>query len=306
MKKFLKKEFYMKKVFLGLVLSVLSVLTISSAYANNYNLILGTGVGGTTDIIARHVAAELNRIYPNDTFTVKNVLGANSVLAIDSVKMTSNPDEDILVVATAFISNTELISGKNFNPVEDFVHFPYMLVSPQVMIVNTKKIPNISVLLNSNLNFKYGASSKGGAPWNAGEVLKKSVPSQLTYISYQGAGTDQTVDLVNGDLDFIISTYPAAVKLLSEHPKASIAPVAITKKMNGFNVETFKAQKLGNVNTISFYGFVANKNMSKATQVKIQQGLLQVFSADFNFLDKHGLMVDDIDLIDHIKQSNFK
>ena len=169
-------------------------------------LVVGYLPGGSTDLTARTVAAELTRRLGRQV-VVENVGGAGGALGAQKV-MQSVPDGYTLLLGA---NNEMAIAGLvnpalRYDPVRQFTPIGLVASQPMVLVAGprtgVKDVAGFIELTKRNPGrFSYGSSGVGTALHLAGEMVKESAGIFVVHIPYRGVAP-LTTDLLGGQLEF--------------------------------------------------------------------------------------------------------
>ncbi len=178
--------------------------------------------GGTTDILARAVAAELTKAW-GATVVVENKPGAGGNVGADSVAKSPADGYTLLMgtVGTHGI-NVSLYSKMPYDAVKDFAPISLVAAVPNVLVINPAfadkhgitNVPSFIAHLKKNPGKLNMASSGNGTSIHlAGELFKSSTKTFMTHIPYGGsAGALQ--GLVAGNTDVMFDNLPSSLPLI--------------------------------------------------------------------------------------------
>lgn len=194
---------------IALCLLALSTGLQAQAQAQNspIRVLVGFPPGGSTDIIARHLAlglqTELGR-----TVVVDNRPGAGGQIAALALKA-ARPDGTTLFLSnshtTSIVPLTMLSPG--FDPVKDFAPVGLVATNPDVFAVNPAVIGNPNAGLREFAQWakanpgkgNVGVPAPGSAPEFAVTYITRALQSDLTAVQYRG-DAPIVLDLVGGQI----------------------------------------------------------------------------------------------------------
>jgi tripartite-type tricarboxylate transporter receptor subunit TctC len=197
---------------LCLAAAALALLATSPAHAQaDYptkpiTLVVGYPPGGSTDLVARIIAAELGKRL-GQVVIIDNSSGAGGVIGAQKVAGAA-PDGYTLLMGT----NNEMAISKLVNPAlryeaqRDFTPVGLVASQPMVLVAAPHtKVKNadefLALVKKSPGKYNYGSSGNGTALHLAGEMAKQNAGIFLVHIPYRGVAP-LTNDLLGGQLDF--------------------------------------------------------------------------------------------------------
>jgi tripartite-type tricarboxylate transporter receptor subunit TctC len=258
------------------VMLVAALFIGSSAQAQEFptksiTIIVPHSAGGTSDILARTIAAEASKSLKQQ-IVVENKGGANGTIAAKQV-VSSAPDGYTLLLATASTHgiNPSLYPKLPYDAVKDFKPITLLATVPNVLVVGRSlkdKVNNVQELLAyiKSQGDKANMSSSGaGTPGHlAGEMMKAATKVQFTHVPYKG-GNPAQADLVGGQVDFMFTTIPGAIGLIKA---GNLKPLAVTSPQRSPalpDVPTMAEQGLPGFQALSWHGILAPANTPDAT-----------------------------------------
>jgi tripartite-type tricarboxylate transporter receptor subunit TctC len=160
--------------------------------ARPMRLIVGVPPGGTTDIVARLVAARLGDRFGRPV-VVDNRSGASGILAIQLV-VNSQPDGHTLLISGSSITAIGSLYAKvPFDVAKDLVPVAFVATSAFVLVAH----PSLQVTTLRDFfayvkarpeGIHFAASSPGTIQHLSGEMLKRMTGVNLNYVPYKGTG----------------------------------------------------------------------------------------------------------------------
>ncbi|WP_459617066.1 Bug family tripartite tricarboxylate transporter substrate binding protein [Bordetella sp. 2513F-2] len=247
------------------------------------SVIVPHSAGGTSDILARTVAAEVGRIL-NRTVVVENKGGANGSIAAKTVS-SAKPDGTTLLLATASTHgiNPTLYPALGYDAVREFTPVTLLATVPNVLVVGKNISATSLAAFTQEIQAspgKYNMASAGaGTPGHlAGEMYRHRTRGDFTHVPYKG-GSPALTDLIGGQVDFMFTTIPGALP----HIKAgNLRPLAVTslKRSPALpDVPTMAEAGLPGFQAISWHGIVAPAGTPPETVTELDRAFTQALQA---------------------------
>ena len=187
--------------------------------AKPVRIIVPFAPGGTTDLLARAMATELSKAFPQPVI-VENRAGAGGNLGADIVAK-SAPDGYTLLMGTVGTHgiNKSLYSKMPYDPQKDFAPITLVAGVPNVMIMNAEaaKAKGINTVKDfikyakanpGKLNM--ASSGNGTSIHLSGELFKSMTGTFMTHIPYTGSGP-ALLGLLSGTVDVMFDNLPSAL-----------------------------------------------------------------------------------------------
>ena len=238
--------------------------------------------GGTTDILARAIAPELQKAF-GQPFVVENRAGAGGNIGADAVAK-SAPDGYTLLMGTVGTHgiNKALYSRMAFDPQKDFAPITLVAGVPNVMVVNTEKARAagintvadfIRVAKASPGKFNMASSGNGTSIHMAGELFKTMSGTYMIHFPYSGSGP-ALMSLAGGDMDVMFDNLPSSMQLIksgklkalavtSAQRSAALPDVPTVEEAGGPPLKGFEAS--------SWFGLLAPAGTPPEVVSRIQQ-----------------------------------
>jgi tripartite-type tricarboxylate transporter receptor subunit TctC len=174
--------------------------------------------GGTTDILARALAPELQKTL-GQSVVVENRAGAGGNVGSDAVAKSNDGHTLLMGTVGTHGINKALYPTLPFDPVKDFAPITVVAYVPNVMVMNADKARALNI--HSVQDFvKYAkanpgklnmASSGNGTSIHlAGELFKSMGGVFMVHFPYRGSGP-ALLDLIGGSMDVMFDNLPSAL-----------------------------------------------------------------------------------------------
>ena len=182
-------------------------------------IVVPFAAGGTTDILARSLAPELQKAF-GQPFVVDNKPGAGGNSGANEVAK-SVPDGTTLLMGTVgtHAINAALYPKMPFDPVKDFAPITQMAGVPNVLVLNPAFAQKYNINSVADLvraakanpgKFNMASSGNGTSIHLAGELFKSMTGSYMVHFPYRGSGP-ALIDLIGGSMDLMFDNLPSAL-----------------------------------------------------------------------------------------------
>jgi tripartite-type tricarboxylate transporter receptor subunit TctC len=282
------------KRWLNAAVAVAAIFACTLAGAENYpskpiKLIVPFPAGGTTDILARAVGAELSKAWGQQVI-IDNRPGAGGNIGSEIVAK-SPPDGYTLLMGTVGTHgiNQSLYAKLPYDPIKDFAPVTLVASVPNVLVLNAglaerNKITDVkSFVAFAKANpgkLNMASSGNGTSIHLAGELFKTQTRTFMVHIPYRGSAPAIT-DLLGGQADLMFDNLPSslpyikagrlrAIALTSSKPSPAL-PGVPTIAQSGGDLAGYEAS--------SWFGILAPAGTPPDIVRKLQQEIAKSLSS---------------------------
>lgn len=243
--------------------------------AKTVKIIAPFGPGSTPDIVARLIADELQKKYPDSNFIVENKAGAGGVLGTDMVAKAA-PDGATLGVSIGgpLAINTILMSKLPYDPKKDIAAVTQLVTMPSAVTVNPSLNVNsvaelVALLKKEPGKYNFGSIGNGSLSHLAMEAIGIKSGARMVHVPYPSSPAATTA-LIRGDVQ--LAAMPAiAVTPHAETGKVKILAVTLAKRSPFLpNIPTLKESGI-DVEADTWMGLIAPGTTPKGLVDKINR-----------------------------------
>jgi tripartite-type tricarboxylate transporter receptor subunit TctC len=235
--------------------------------------------GGTTDIVARSIGVELQRMWQH-AVVIENRPGAGGNIGADLVAKAA-PDGYTLLMGTVgtHAINKALFEQNGakmpFDPAKDFVPITLAAGVPNVMVINPKLPVNTVAEFIAYAKARPGqlnmASSGNGTSIHlSGELFKTVTGVYMVHFPYRGSAPAIT-DLIAGNMNVMFDNLPSALPHIKSGRLKALAVTSRTRSPALTDVPTIEeAAGLKGFDASSWFGLFAPAGTPRAIVDRIQ------------------------------------
>ncbi|MBX6374505.1 MAG: tripartite tricarboxylate transporter substrate binding protein [Acetobacteraceae bacterium] len=202
--------------------------------------------GGTTDLVARLIAAGMQERLGGTPVLVENRPGAGATVGSQAVAA-SPPDGTTLVmsnVASHAISPA-LYPNVRYDPVRDFTHIALVVSNPSVWVVNPRSelhsLADVVRVARARRGLDVATSGAGSSNHLLVVQFAQLAGVELNHVPYRGAGPAMT-DTIAGVVPMMSDSLPSASAHIRQGSVRAIA-MSSAERHPGFpDVPTFREQ----------------------------------------------------------------
>jgi tripartite-type tricarboxylate transporter receptor subunit TctC len=235
--------------------------------------------GGTTDIVARSIGVELQRMWQH-AVVIENRPGAGGNIGADLVAKAA-PDGYTLLMGTVgtHAINKALFEQNGakmpFDPAKDFVPITLAAGVPNVMVINPKLPVNtvaefIAYAKAWPGQLNMASSGNGTSIHLSGELFKTVTGVYMVHFPYRGSAPAIT-DLIAGNMNVMFDNLPSALPHIKSGRLKALAVTSRTRSPALPDVPTIEeAAGLKGFDASSWFGLFAPAGTPRTIVDKIQ------------------------------------
>ena len=200
-------------------------------------IVVPFAAGGTTDILARALAPELQRAF-GQPFVVDNKPGAGGNTGATEVAKAA-PDGYTFLMGTVgtHAINAALYPKMPYDHLKDFTPVTLVAGVPNVAVMNPESakrynvnsVPDLIRALKANPGRVNMASSGNGTSIHlSGELFKTMTGTFMVHIPYRGSGP-ALIDLMGGSMDIMFDNLPSALPHIKSGKLKALAVTSATR-----------------------------------------------------------------------------
>src|SRR6218665_2829437 len=171
--------------------------------------------GGTTDILARQLAFELQPRWGKPVL-VENRAGASGTIFSEQLARMPPDGQTLMLTATHHVINPGLYQHLPYDTKKDFTPIAQVASVPNVLVVHpsfpARTVREFIAYARANPGkVSYGSSGSGGANHLSGELFKSMAGIYMVHIPYKGAAPALN-DLLGGQIPVMFDSVPGVLQ----------------------------------------------------------------------------------------------
>jgi tripartite-type tricarboxylate transporter receptor subunit TctC len=235
--------------------------------------------GGTSEIVARSVAAELTKQLGQSVYVENKPGGAGTVAMIEAAKAAPGGHTIILGHVGTLAVNPYMLNNQPYDVNKDFVPVTLLAKVPNVFVIHpdvpAKNFKEFVAYVKANPGkLNYGSAGNASAGHLAMEYLKLVTGMFITHIPYRGTGP-QLTDLLAGRTQASSAGMPALGAHIRAGKLRAIA-VGTQQRISAMpDVPTVAEMGYRNFETSQWYGILAPAGTPPDIVKKLQEESLK-------------------------------
>jgi tripartite-type tricarboxylate transporter receptor subunit TctC len=243
-----------------LSLSCMGVLAAEKFPSAPIRLVVGTPVGGTTDLIARQIGQRLGELL-NQAVVVENKPGASGLIAAEGVAKSSADGHTLFMASSQLATFRALYPSTQFDPERDMEPLGFVASSPYVLVVHpsfpAKTLQDLLSYAKANPGkINYAGSTPGTAQHLGWELIKRKTDTDMQYIPYKGTGALMP-DLLAGRLQAGIDNVAVLTPYVKSGQLRGIAVTGMTRSKLLPDLPTVSASGVPDFQATGWFGVFA-------------------------------------------------
>ncbi len=275
--------------FLAAPLSLALAQSAPSTYPErDVRLIVPFPAGGTTDIAARTVAAELGRDWGR-AVVVDNKAGAGGNVGTAEAARAKNDGYTLIMgtVSTHAI-NPYIYPQLPYDPVKDFAPVSLVIPVPNVLEINPafaerhgiRNVADLITYLKAHPGKVNMASTGNGTSTHlSGELFQAMTGTRMTHVPYKGSSPALT-DVMAGSADLIFDNLPSSMGFIKS---GKLQPLAVTTAARSPalpDVPTMAEAGVKDYEAASWFGLFAPAGTPQAVIDRVQADVARALARE--------------------------
>ncbi|HEY3680619.1 MAG TPA: tripartite tricarboxylate transporter substrate binding protein [Bradyrhizobium sp.] len=227
--------------------------------ARTIKLVVPYPAGGTTDLLGRMVADELQSGLGGSVI-VENKPGAGTTIGAEQVARAA-PDGYTLLLATSttLAINKTLYRHLPYDPVKDFTPIALVAGVPFVLIVNpgipARTLSEFIAYAKSKPGLTYGSAGNGSPHHLGAEMLKTQAGIEVSHVAYRGS-VPAMLDVIAGHISFMVMDLQPALPQIKDGKVRALGVTTPTRVEAAPEIPTLAESGLKNFELVAWQGIV--------------------------------------------------
>ena len=275
------------RTLLAIAALVAATVYAGAAAAQTYparavRIVVGFPPGGTSDILARTIAARLNEPL-GQPVVVENRTGAGGNIGAESVAKAAPDGYTLLMGTTSQAISQSLYRKLNYDLVRDFapitqaVNYSNLLVvHPSAGVSTVAELLALARAKPGVLN--YGTAGNGTPPHMTGELFKSTTGVNIQHVPYKG-GAPAIVDLVAGQIPVMFDNVPPLLPHVRSGRIRALANTSLTRLAVLPDVPTLDESGLKGFDAVGWNGLLAPAGTPREIVARLHSEVARILRA---------------------------
>lgn len=238
--------------------------------------------GGTTDILARILASELQQRWGKPVI-VENHSGASGTIYSEQLARTPPDGYTLMVTATHHVINPALFKNLKYDTRIDFTPLAQVAAVPNVLVVHPSFQPRTvkELIAYAKANpgkVNFGSAGIGGANHLSGELFKSMAGVDMVHVPYKGAAPALN-DLLGGQIPMMFDSVPGVIQHIKSGKLRALGVTSLTRSSALPDVPTIDEAGIKGFEATAWFGLYAPGHMQPALRDKIAGDVLEVLKS---------------------------
>jgi tripartite-type tricarboxylate transporter receptor subunit TctC len=235
--------------------------------------------GGTTDILARQLATELQQKWGKPV-VVENRAGASGTIFSEQLARMPADGYTLMLTATHHVINPGLYKNLKYDTRTDFTPMALVAAVPNVLVTHSsfpaKSVQELIAYAKANPGkVNFGSSGSGGANHLSGELFKAMAGVDMVHVPYKGAAPALN-DLLGGQIPIMFDSVPGVIQHIKEGKLRALAVTSLKRSPALPDVPTIDEAGIKGFEATAWFGLYAPGKMQPQLRDKVAGDVLQV------------------------------
>lgn len=265
-----------------IALAAAAVPARADAVPDKIKIVVPFPAGGTTDILARHVAKYLEDKLGVQTI-VENRAGASGTIGSDFVAHAPADGSVLLLTATHHVINPGLFRNLPYDTAKAFSPIAQVATSANALVV-TKDFPAksvaelIAMAKQEPGKLSFGSTGIGGANHLSGELFKQMAGIDMVHIPYKGAAPAMN-DLIGGHIPVLFDSLPTVIPAAQGGLIRVLAVTSRERAPTLPDVPTLDEAGVKGFEAVSWFGLYMPQANNNAAYQKLTATVAEILAA---------------------------
>jgi len=235
--------------------------------------------GGTTDILARQMAKELQERWGKPVL-VENRAGASGTIFSEQLARMPADGYTLMLTATHHVINPGLYKSLKYDTRTDFTPLAMIASVPNVLVVHPsfppRSVQELVAYAKANPGkVSFGSAGTGGANHLSGELFKSLAGVNMVHVPYKGAAPALN-DLLGGQIPMMFDSIPGVLQHIQSGKLRALAVTTLKRAPTLPGVPTIDEAGIKGFEATAWFGLYAPGRMQPQLREQIAGDVLPV------------------------------
>lgn len=237
--------------------------------------------GGTTDILARHVAQKLGEKL-GVSVVVDNRSGASGMIGSEQVARSTPDGSTLLLTATHHVINPSLNKTMPYDTQRDFDPLALVASVPNALVVHpsvpAKTVSELIALAKKDPGkLSFGSAGIGGANHLSGELFKMLANIDIVHVPYKGAAPAMN-DLLGGHIPMMFDSLPTVLPAAKDGRLRVLAVTSGIRAESLPDVPTLDEAGVKGFEATAWFGLYMPANVPAPVKAKLEGAMKDILA----------------------------
>jgi tripartite-type tricarboxylate transporter receptor subunit TctC len=277
-----------RRTVVGVLVAALAALVASApAVAQDFpgrgvRVIVPFPPGGTTDILAREVAAQLATRW-NVPVTVDNKGGASGTIGSQELLRSPPDGHTLMITATHHVINPSMRRSLPYDTRADFTSLALIADVPNVLVVHpgfgARSVAELIRMAKDKPGaISFGSTGIGGANHLSGELFKSMAGVDLVHVPYKGAAPALN-DLLGGQIPVMFDSVPGVLPQIQAGRLRALAVTSRARVPSLPEVPTLDEAGVKGFEATAWFGLYGPRAMSPELVARVHRDVSAVLAS---------------------------
>ena len=276
----------MKSGFVKWSIGFVAALSMGTASAQSFptqavKIVVPFPAGGTTDILARQLAAELGQKWSVPVI-VDNKAGASGTIFSEQLARTAPDGYTLMLTATHHVINPGLYKNLRYDTKTSFTPLAQVAVVPSLLLVNPAvPVKNVQELIQYGKEnpgkLSFSSAGTGGGNHLAGELFKSMTGVQMVHVPYKGAAPALN-DLLGGTIPVMFDSITGVIQHVKAGKLKALGVTSLKRSVAVPDIPTLDEAGVKGFEANSWFGLYGPAHMKSEVVDKINADVREVLS----------------------------
>lgn len=258
---------------LAIALAVMTQKSMAQAFPNRaVKIVVPYGTGGTSDILARQLAAKLQAMWGQGVI-VENRPGAGGAIGTEAVVRSPADGYTLLLQNNSMLVTQALIAKPTYDPVKDLTPLMLLGQTPMAIVANpgsgiTSLADLVSYGKSGQKELAYASCGPATPHQFLMELVKRQANFQATHVPYRGCAPAVT-DVLAGQVPVGVISANIVAPYVSSGKLVGVAISTATRYDAMPNTKSLVEQGQKSLDFTTWYALMAPASMPQAVSGKI-------------------------------------